>query len=81
MQTHQSGCICTIECTELCVDIQDFQMFNSFLRTTARHLEILGKCTKSLNIAQKNIPQQQKKTSLGRPEWMVGPVYILRQGG
>lgn len=37
----QHGCICTIEFMELCVDIQDFQMFNSLLRTTARHLEIL----------------------------------------
>lgn len=37
----QHGCICTIEFMELCADIQDFQIFKSLLRTTARHLEIL----------------------------------------
>jgi len=70
-----------IEFTELCVDIQNFQMLNSFLRTTARHLGILDKCRKLLNNAQKKIPEQKKKTSLGKPECVVVPIYILSQGG
>lgn len=80
-QTHQYGCICLL-CFRVYWAVcgcSDFQMFNSFLRTTATHLEILGKCKKILERCLEKNSEQKKTKSLGKPECIVGPVHVLRQ--